>query len=111
MRIDELLQLLHVYQRRHEPGGSGQALWILLNSSSKEAPSADELRHAGETWVRNPGPAQATGRYGTTVESKLRLRSTLHHTILLCCWDLKILLETVRVVLQRETSCWFGKYG
>ena len=58
---------------------------------------AYELRHAVKPGIT--GLAQVMGRYGTTVESKLHfdLLYIYNYSLLL---DLKILLQTVRVVLS-----------
>lgn len=99
-RIDELPQLFNVIKGDMSLVGPRPERAYFVEQFEKELP-AYELRHAVKPGLT--GLAQVIGRYGTTVESKLRfdLLYIYNYSLLL---DVKILLQTVRVVLQREQA-------
>ena len=99
-RIDELPQLFNVIKGDMSLVGPRPERAYFVEQFEKELP-AYELRHAVKPGLT--GLAQVVGRYGTTVESKLRfdLLYIYNYSLLL---DVKILLQTVRVVLQREQA-------
>ena len=99
-RIDELPQLFNVIKGDMSLVGPRPERAYFVERFEKELP-AYELRHAVKPGLT--GLAQVMGRYGTTVESKLRfdLLYIYNYSLLL---DVKILLQTVRVVLQREQA-------
>jgi exopolysaccharide biosynthesis polyprenyl glycosylphosphotransferase len=99
-RIDELPQLFNVIKGDMSLVGPRPERAYFVEQFEKELP-AYELRHAVKPGLT--GLAQVIGRYSTTVESKLRfdLLYIYNYSLLL---DVKILLQTVRVVLQREQA-------
>ena len=99
-RIDELPQLFNVIKGDMSLVGPRPERAYFVQQFERELPAYD-LRHAVKPGLT--GLAQVMGRYGTTVESKLRfdLLYIYNYSLLL---DVKILLQTVRVVLQREQA-------
>ena len=99
-RLDELPQLYNVIKGDMSLVGPRPERAHFVARFEKELP-AYELRHAVKPGLT--GLAQVMGRYGTTVESKLRfdLLYIYNYSLLL---DLKILLQTARVVLQHEQA-------
>ncbi len=99
-RIDELPQLFNIIGGDMSLVGPRPERAYFVQRFEKELPAYD-LRHAVKPGLT--GLAQVMGRYGTTGESKLRfdLLYIYNYSLLL---DLKILLQTVRVVLQREQA-------
>ncbi len=99
-RIDELPQLFNVIKGDMSLVGPRPERAYFVQRFERELPAYD-LRHAVKPGLT--GLAQVMGRYGTTVESKLRfdLLYIYNYSLLL---DVKILLQTVRVVLQREQA-------
>jgi exopolysaccharide biosynthesis polyprenyl glycosylphosphotransferase len=99
-RMDELPQLLNVIKGEMSLIGPRPERPYFVRRFEKEFP-AYELRHAVKPGIT--GLAQVMGRYGTTVESKLHfdLLYIYNYSLLV---DLKILLQTVRVVLQGEQA-------
>ncbi|HUI83599.1 MAG TPA: sugar transferase [Candidatus Binatia bacterium] len=100
MRIDELPQMLNVIKGEMSLVGPRPERPYFVRQFEKELP-AYELRHAVKPGIT--GLAQVMGKYGTTVESKLNfdLLYIYNYSLLL---DLKILLQTVRVVLQGQQT-------
>lgn len=99
-RIDELPQLFNVIKGDMSLVGPRPERAYFVQRFERELPAYD-LRHAVKPGLT--GLAQVMGRYGTTGESKLRfdLLYIYNYSVLL---DVKILLQTVRVVLQREQA-------
>jgi exopolysaccharide biosynthesis polyprenyl glycosylphosphotransferase len=99
-RIDELPQLLNVIKGEMSLVGPRPERPYFVSRFEKELP-AYGLRHAVKPGIT--GLAQVVGLYGTTVESKLHfdLLYIYNYSLLL---DLKILLQTVGVVLQRQQA-------
>ncbi len=99
-RIDELPQLFNVIKGDMSLVGPRPERVYFVQRFERELPAYD-LRHAVKPGLT--GLAQVIGRYGTTGESKLRfdLLYIYNYSLLL---DVKILLQTVRVVLQREQA-------
>jgi exopolysaccharide biosynthesis polyprenyl glycosylphosphotransferase len=99
-RIDELPQILNVIKGEMSLIGPRPERPYFVRRFENEL-AAYELRHAFKPGIT--GLAQVMGRYGTTVESKLHfdLLYIYNYSLLL---DLKILLQTVRVVLQGEQA-------
>jgi exopolysaccharide biosynthesis polyprenyl glycosylphosphotransferase len=99
-RLDELPQMLNVIKGEMSLVGPRPERPYFVQRFEKELP-AYELRHAVKPGIT--GLAQVVGRYGTTVESKLHfdLLYIYNYSLLL---DLKVLLQTVRVVLQGEQA-------
>ncbi len=99
-RIDELPQMLNVIKGEMSLIGPRPERSYFVERFERELP-AYELRHAVKPGIT--GLAQVMGRYRTTVESKLHfdLLYIYNYSLLL---DLKILMQTVRVVLQGEQA-------
>ena len=99
-RIDELPQLFNVLKGDMSLVGPRPERAFFVEQFEREFP-AYELRHAVKPGLT--GLAQVVGRYSTTVERKLHfdLLYIYNYSLLL---DLKILLQTIRVVLQREQA-------
>jgi len=99
-RIDELPQMLNVIKGEMSLVGPRPERPYFVQRFERELP-AYELRHAVKPGIT--GLAQVMGRYGTTVERKLHfdLLYIYNYSLLL---DLKILLQTVRVVLLGEQA-------
>lgn len=99
-RIDELPQMLNVIKGEMSLVGPRPERPYFVDRFERELP-AYELRHAVKPGIT--GLAQVMGRYGTTVESKLHfdLLYIYNYSLLL---DLKILLQTVRVVLLGDQA-------
>jgi len=99
-RLDELPQMLNVIKGEMSLVGPRPERPYFVQRFEKELP-AYELRHAVKPGIT--GLAQVVGRYGTTVESKLHfdLLYIYNYSLLL---DLKVLLQTIRVVLQGEQA-------
>ncbi len=97
-RIDELPQMLNVIKGEMSLVGPRPERPYFVRQFERELP-AYELRHAVKPGIT--GLAQVMGRYGTTVERKLHfdLLYIYNYSLLL---DLKILLQTIRVMLQGE---------
>ncbi len=100
LRIDELPQMLNVIKGEMSLIGPRPERAYFVQQFEKELP-AYELRHAVKPGVT--GLAQVMGTYGTSVERKLHfdLLYIYNYSLLL---DLKILMQTVRVVLQGEEA-------
>jgi exopolysaccharide biosynthesis polyprenyl glycosylphosphotransferase len=100
IRIDELPQMLNVIKGEMSLIGPRPERTYFVVQFEKELP-AYELRHAVKPGVT--GLAQVMGTYGTSVERKLHfdLLYIYNYSLLL---DLKILMQTVRVVLQGEET-------
>src|SRR5271165_4678584 len=100
LRIDELPQLFNVLKGDMSLVGPRPERAFFVEQFEREFP-AYELRHAVKPGLT--GLAQVVGRYSTTVERKLHfdLLYIYNYSLLL---DLKILLQTIRVVLQREQA-------
>jgi exopolysaccharide biosynthesis polyprenyl glycosylphosphotransferase len=99
-RIDELPQLFNVLKGDMSLVGPRPERAFFVEQFERECP-AYELRHTVKPGLT--GLAQVVGRYSTTVERKLHfdLLYIYNYSLLL---DLKILLQTIRVVLQREQA-------
>ena len=99
-RVDELPQMLNVIKGEMSLVGPRPERPYFVERFERAFP-AYELRHAVKPGIT--GLAQVVGRYGTTVESKLHfdLLYIYNYSLLL---DLKILLQTVRVVLLGEQA-------
>ncbi len=100
IRIDELPQMLNVIKGEMSLIGPRPERAYFVEQFEKELP-AYELRHAVKPGVT--GLAQVMGTYGTSVERKLHfdLLYIYNYSLLL---DLKILMQTVRVVMQGEEA-------
>ncbi len=100
LRIDELPQLWNVLRGEMSLVGPRPERPYFVQRFEKELP-AYELRHALKPGIT--GLAQVMGRYNTTAESKLHfdLLYIYNYSLLL---DLKILLQTVQVVLQGDPA-------
>ncbi|MGA2370836.1 MAG: sugar transferase [Candidatus Korobacteraceae bacterium] len=100
LRIDELPQLLNVIKGEMSLVGPRPERPYFVHRFEKKLP-AYGLRHAVKPGIT--GLAQVMGRYGTTVESKLHfdLLYIYNYSLLL---DMKILFQTIRVVLQGDQA-------
>ena len=100
LRIDELPQLFNVLKGDMSLVGPRPERAFFVEQFEREFP-AYELRRAVKPGLT--GLAQVVGRYSTTVERKLHfdLLYIYNYSLLL---DVKILLQTIRVVLQREQA-------
>jgi exopolysaccharide biosynthesis polyprenyl glycosylphosphotransferase len=99
-RVDELPQLFNVIRGEMSLIGPRPERPYFVEQFERDFP-AYELRHAVKPGIT--GLAQVMGRYGTTPESKLHfdLLYIYNYSLLL---DLKLLLQTIRVVLQGEEA-------
>ena len=97
-KIDELPQMLNVIKGEMSLIGPRPERAYFVQRFERELP-AYELRHAVKPGIT--GLAQVMGRYRTSVESKLHfdLLYIYNYSLLL---DVKILMQTIRVVLQGE---------
>jgi lipopolysaccharide/colanic/teichoic acid biosynthesis glycosyltransferase len=100
LRIDELPQIFNVIRGEMSLVGPRPERPYFVAHFQETLP-AYELRHAVKPGIT--GLAQVMGRYRTTAESKLNfdLLYIYNYSLLL---DVKILLQTVRVVLQGDSS-------
>lgn len=98
LRIDELPQLINVIRGEMSLVGPRPERPYFVENFEVAFP-AYQLRHAVKPGIT--GLAQVMGRYRTTAESKLNfdLLYIYNYSLLL---DLKIVLQTLRVVLQGE---------
>ena len=99
-RLDELPQMLNVIKGEMSLVGPRPERPYFVRRFEKELP-AYELRLSVKPGIT--GLAQVMGRYGTTAESKLHfdLLYIYNYSLLL---DVKILMQTIRVVLLGEQA-------
>ncbi|KMJ58741.1 hypothetical protein AB685_06555 [Bacillus sp. LL01] len=100
LRLDELPQLLNVLKGEMSLIGPRPERSFFINQFKKEVPEYVE-RFTVKPGIT--GLAQVNAYYSTTVEDKLRydLMYVRNSSIIL---DMKILLQTIRVVLQRKQA-------
>ena len=106
-RLDEFPQMFNVLKGEMSLVGPRPERAYFVQQFERELP-AYELRHAVKPGIT--GLAQVMGRYGTTVKSKLNfdLLYIYNYSLLL---DVKILMQTVRVMLQGEQAPGLKKRG